>query len=218
MPSAATYLAFISAVIAYQIAPGPDAMLTIGRGVGQGWRIALATVLGMTLFAGLVQLPLLTLGVVSLIRSSPSGYALLQLAGAGYLVWLGIKLLASRSAHLGPDRTTSPGHYSVFAAAREGMICNLSNPSPWLFMLAFLPQFVDASRGSVTAQLFVLGLTQKLTGFAILSLHAVAAGALGSWLSRYPAVVQWQKRFAGATMICLGLRLLVAGDLRTTRA
>ena len=218
MPSAATYLAFISAVIAYQLAPGPDAMLVVGRGVGQGRRIALASVLGMTLFAGLIQLPLLALGVVSLIRSSPFGYTLLQWAGAAYLVWLGVQLLALRSPHQSSGCATVPPRYSIVAAVREGMICNLSNPTPWLFMLAFLPQFIDTSRGAVTAQLFIFGVTQKLTGFVILSIHAIAAGALGSWLSRYPAIVRWQNRFCGAIMIGLGLRLLIAGDSRTVRA
>ena len=217
MPNAATYLAFIGTLIAYQIGPGPDMMLIIGRGVGQGRRIGLASALGMTLFAGLIQLPLLALGIVSLIHSSPLGYSLLQWGGAAYLVWLVINLLISRNPDQSPGRKTLCHRYSTFAAVREGTICNLTNPSPWIFMLAFLPQFVDPSRGFVTAQLFLFGATQKLTGFVILSTCAVASGALGNWLNRKPSIVRWQTRFCGATMICLGLRLLVAGDLRTAR-
>jgi threonine/homoserine/homoserine lactone efflux protein len=91
-------------------------------------------------------------------------------------------------------------------------------PSPWIFMLAFLPQFVDPSRGSVAAQLFIFVATQKFTGFVILCVYAVASGALGNWLNQNPTIARWQTRFCGATMICLGLRLLIAGDVRTGRA
>jgi threonine/homoserine/homoserine lactone efflux protein len=214
VPSLATYCAFVGALIAYQMAPGPDAMLVVGRGVGQGWRTALASVFGMTLLAGLIQLPLLTLGVVSLLRSTRLGYDLLQWGGAIYLVYLGTTLLMSRGAQQSPGSAAAPCGYSAFAALREGAICNLSNPSPWIFMLAFLPQFVDPSRGSVTTQLFIFGATQKLTGFVILSAYAAASGACGNWLRRNPTVARWQTRFCGATMIGLGLRLMFAGDLR----
>jgi hypothetical protein len=71
MPGFETIFAFIAAVLIMQVTPGPDMMLIIGRGVGQGWQVALCTVLGMTLLAGLVQLPLLVLGLASLLQSSP---------------------------------------------------------------------------------------------------------------------------------------------------
>jgi hypothetical protein len=72
-------------------------------------------------------------------------------------------------------------------AIREGLVANLANPSPPSFMLAFLPQFVDPSRGSVIAQLLVLGATQKVTGFAVLGATALASGAVGGWLARRPS-------------------------------
>ena len=100
---------------------------------------------------------------------------------------------------------------SAWKAVREGLVANLTNPHPLVFMLAFLPQFVDPSRGSVTAQLLLLGATQKATGFAVLGATALASGAVGGWLARRPGLVVWQERFAGAVMVALGLRLLVSG-------
>jgi threonine/homoserine/homoserine lactone efflux protein len=94
---------------------------------------------------------------------------------------------------------------------REGLVANLTNPHPLVFMLAFLPQFVDPSRGPVAAQLLLLGATQKATGFAVLGATALASGAVGGWLARRPGLVVWQERFAGAVMVALGLRLLVSG-------
>ena len=81
MPDAATYAAFLAAVLAMQAVPGPDTMLVVSRGIGQGRQVAFWTVLGMTLAAGAVQLPLLALGVASVVRSSPFAFELLRWAG-----------------------------------------------------------------------------------------------------------------------------------------
>ena len=94
---------------------------------------------------------------------------------------------------------------------REGLVANLTNPHPLVFMLAFLPQFVDPSRGPVAAQLLLLGATQKATGLAVLGAAALAPGAAGGWLARRPGLAVWQERFAGAVMVGLGLHLLVSG-------
>ncbi|WP_245472628.1 LysE family translocator [Mesorhizobium sp. M7A.F.Ca.MR.148.00.0.0] len=133
-------------------------MLVMARGIGQGRDVALFTVLGMTLGAGLVQLPLIAFGLSSLVHASPLAFNLLRWAGAAYIVWLGVRLLLSSSATIptGDLKALRP-----LAAAREGMIANLSNPWPLMFMVAFLPQFVDPHRGSVTLQLVLLGATQK---------------------------------------------------------
>jgi LysE type translocator len=77
-PSATTYAAFVIAVLSVQLVPGPEAILILSRGIGQGRRIAVWTVVGMTLVAGSIQLPLLALGVASVIRSSPVAFELLR--------------------------------------------------------------------------------------------------------------------------------------------
>jgi threonine/homoserine/homoserine lactone efflux protein len=93
---------------------------------------------------------------------------------------------------------------------REGLIVNLTNPIPLVFMLALLPQFVDLVWGSVTAQLLVLGATQKATGFVVLGATALASGTLGRWLAQRPCLTLWQERLAGTVMIALGLRMFFA--------
>jgi threonine/homoserine/homoserine lactone efflux protein len=215
VPDASTYAAFLGAVLAMQAVPGPETMLVLSRGIGEGRRLAFWTVVGMTLAAGAVQLPLLALGVASLVRSSPLAFELLRWTGAAYLVWLGAGLLLRRragaAAQGGGITPTAAAAPSVWKAVRQGLIANLTNPQPLVFMLAFLPQFVDPSRGSVTAQLLTLGATQKATGFAILGATAIASGAVGGWLARRPGLLAWQERFAGAVMVALGLRLLVSG-------
>jgi len=212
----ATLAPFFLALIALQFSPGPDMLLVMGRGIGQGHRVAFLTAVGATLLAGLVQLPLLALGVASLIQSSPLAFGSLRWAGAAYLLWLGINLLRQSG---GPtEAAIKPASVTEWTALWEGAISNLTNPKVLVFMLAFLPQFVDPnSDWSITAQLLVLGTIQKSSGFAVLALVAFGAGRLGNWISQRPNLIVWQKRFTGVVLIGLGLRLAFAGDARPTR-
>ncbi|HYZ33120.1 MAG TPA: LysE family translocator [Crenalkalicoccus sp.] len=210
MPEPATLFGFATAVLIMQATPGPDMLLVLGRGIGQGRQVALCTVLGMTLLAGVVQLPLLVLGIASLLQASPLAFGLLRWAGAAYLVWLGIRLL--RAAGRAMHAAAAPRPASAWRSAREGAINNLTNPKPLLFMFAFLPQFVDPAAGPAWPQLLALGLVQKASGLAVLGTAALASGAVGGWLSRYPGLLAWQERCAGAVMVALGLRLALAGD------
>jgi threonine/homoserine/homoserine lactone efflux protein len=215
MPELTTYLAFLAAVLAYQLSgPGPDMLLVMSRGVGQGWRVALSTALGCVA-AGVIQIPLLALGLASLVASSPVAYEILRWAGAGYLIYLGIRLLFPRRNITSVQNTAgATSDVGWGAAFRQGMICNLTNPTVLTFMLAILPQFVDPSSGPAVMQLLVLGATMKGTGLLTLGSVALASGAVGGWLARHSGFLAWQERFAGAVMIALGLRLLFAGDAR----
>jgi threonine/homoserine/homoserine lactone efflux protein len=207
LPDHATYLPFLAAVFAMQAVPGPDTVLVAVRGMGQGRGMAFHTVLGMTLLAGLIQLPLLALGLGALAHASPVLFDLIRVAGAAYLVWLGLRFLLRTGTRL--SRAIAPAAPSPRHAMLQGMIINLTNPNPLIFMLAFLPQFVSPAQGSAAAQLLVLGATQKLTGFGVLGLVALGSGRLGDWLAEKPGFALWQSRLTGAIMIALGAWLLV---------
>jgi threonine/homoserine/homoserine lactone efflux protein len=208
LPDLTTYLGFVAAVLMMQAVPGPDTILVAVRGMSQGLRMALYTVLGMTLLAGLVQLPLLALGLGGIARASPVLFAVIQLAGAAYLVWLGLSFIFRATSGLAG--TSLPDPPSPRHAMIQGMAINLANPNPLVFMLAFLPQFVSPAGGSVAAQLLVLGATQKATGFGVLGLVALGSGRLGDWLAEKPGIALWQSRIAGITMIALGVWLLAS--------
>jgi threonine/homoserine/homoserine lactone efflux protein len=205
----ALWIAFVGTVIVMQMPPGPDTMLVVARGIGQGRVVALFTVLGMTAGAGMVQLPLIALGVSSLLRASPFAFAMLQWLGAAYLVWIGLRLVF-RSNDFPVQKDLQ--EISPFVAAREGMIANLVNPWPVTFMVAFLPQFIDAHGGSVGLQLLLLGATQKMTGALVLGTYAVATGSIGSWIMKRPRVRLWQQRIAGFFIVGLGLRMAFGGE------
>ncbi|RWC24916.1 MAG: LysE family translocator [Mesorhizobium sp.] len=212
MPEFPTYLAFLVAVLGYQLSgPGPDMILVISRGIGQGQRAALATATGC-ISAGVIQIPLLAMGLASLITSSPIAYGLLQLLGAAYLIAIGTKfLLVRKEAETESIVTSQEG--GLAGAFRQGMICNLTNPTALVFMLAVLPQFVHASTGSSAMQFIVLGATMKATGLLVLGAAALASGTVGGWLARNAGFLVWQKRLAGAIMIAVGVRLLLAATI-----
>lgn len=216
MFSLATLMPFFLALLALQLTPGPDMLLIVGRGVGQGRRVAILASIGATLLAGLIQLPLLALGVASLLQRSEIGFEVLRWAGAVYLIWLGVKILAQSSSSRTGAKKMAP--VADWTAMREGMASNLSNPKAWIFMLAFLPQFVDPnSEWSVSTQLLALGAMQKLSGFTVLSLVAFGAGGLGNWLSERPDWVVWQQRFTAAVFVGIGTYLILGTGARPAR-
>ena len=199
-----------------EVTPGPDMMFVISRGIGQGRKIALLSVVGMVFVSGIVQVALLVLGVASLLQAYPPALTVLRWVGAAYLAWLGIRLIGSfmhgnRQAIAAPRATG-------WSAVRDGTINNLTNPKSFLFMFAFLPQFVDPSAGPVWFQLLVLGSLQKLAGVVSLGSVAFASGTVGEWLNRWPVMLIWQRRFTGLVMIGLAVRLLLTGNVNASSA
>lgn len=208
MPTAEVFLPFLAALLLLELSPGPDMMLVMARGIGQGRRTALFTVVGMVFVAGIVQVSLLVLGLATLVGAYPMALSVLQWVGAAYLVWLGARtLLSSGAAHRQGKRS---GPISDWQAVMQGATNSLTNPKSLLFMFAFLPQFVDPARGPVWLQLLVLGSIQKLAGILSQGSIAFASGTVGQWLNRYPRLIAWQEKFTGVVMIALGVRLFLS--------
>lgn len=212
MPTVETFLTFLLALFLLEISPGPDMMLTIARGIGQGRRIAFLTVLGNVFVAGFVQVSFLVLGLVSLVHAWPIALDLLRWAGAAYLIWLGVRMLASSGADTKIKKTV---RITGREAIKQGAINSLTNPKSLLFMFAFLPQFVNPAVGPIWLQLLILGTIQKLTGIVSLGSVAFASGTFGAWLGKHPGFLKWQERFTGLVMIGLGLKMLLGGSAST---
>lgn len=215
MPSLETFMTFLLALTLLEISPGPDMMLTIARGVGQGRRIALLTVLGNVFVAGFVQVSFLVLGLVTVVHAWPVALDLLRWVGAAYLMWLGIKMIATSGTD---TRLRKTAKISDWNAVKEGALNSLTNPKSLLFLFAFLPQFVDPAAGPVWLQLLVLGSIQKLAGIVSLGSVAMASGTFGNWLGQHPGFIKWQERFTGVVMIGLGIRMLLSGSGVVTKA
>ncbi|MCA3086443.1 MAG: LysE family translocator [Alphaproteobacteria bacterium] len=209
MINSTTYIAFILAAIVTQITPGPSMMLVASRGVTQGWQLALCTAIGMTIVSGVIQVPVVVIGLASIFKSSKLAFLLLKWIGAVYLIWRGCQMLRE-TFRIGP---AGLGRNNAFAAIRDGLVSNLMNPKPLIFMIAYLPQFVDPDIGSVTRQMFVLGFTQKFTAFMILATVALTSGCFGNWLARRPLLLLWQGKLGAVATILVGLHVLLSSLL-----
>jgi len=138
-----------------------------------------------------------------LLRSSPMAFSAVRYAGAAYLIYLGIKMLAQKT-----DLTSQQlKAESLGAIFRQGAITNMLNPKVAIFFLAFLPQFVDARRGNVVLQILLLGLIFNVGGTLVNLAVAYAGGTLGELLRRNQSIARLQRRFTGLIFVGLGLRL-----------
>ena len=196
------WLAYSAACLLLVIAPGPDNLLAVGRGLSQG-RLA-ALVSGMASGAGILfHLATASLGLTLLMQTSVVAFWIVKLIGAGYLLWLGIKVLRSRSLISFQPAAKQP-LTSIFFT---GFLSAALNPKPGLFVLAFIPQFVDPLRGSVSTQMLVYGAWFALLTAIGFSLMGVFATVLTQWLRPRPRLVNGLNVGAGLTFVASGVSI-----------
>jgi threonine/homoserine/homoserine lactone efflux protein len=206
MPDLALWGLFVIASLVLLLTPGPAVLYIVARSVAQGRTAGLVSVLGIHL-GTIVHIVAAAVGLSALLVSSTVAFAIVKYVGAAYLIWMGVRTLLTKErdehAPVGPPE---PLH----RAFRDGFVVNLFNPKTAIFFLAFLPQFVDPTRGAIHWQILVLGFT--FMGLGILSdgLFAVAAGAAGDFLRRNRRFLRAQRWFAGTSFIGLGLTAAMA--------
>ena len=200
MPSPAHLALFALAALALNAAPGPSNFYVLSRSLAQGAGAGLVSALGLAL-GSLFHVALAVAGLAALLRYVPAAYDAIRLAGAAYLVYLGIRLLRGRDAGAEPAAVQRrPLGRVLFDAALVEML----NPKTALFFLAFLPQFVEPAAGPAAPQLLLLGLIVTLTALPCDALVALAGGRAARLLAR-SAQRHWPRRLAGSTLIGLGL-------------
>jgi len=194
---------FIVASVVLIVTPGQDMILVMSRSIAQGSAAGVATAAGVSV--GLVGHTLLaTLGLGAILRTSEWLFVLLKLAGAAYLVYLGVQLLRTpthRFAH------ASGAPRSLTRLFADGALSNVSNPKIAIFYFAFLPQFVSPNASRPTLAVFTLGLVFAVLTFVVKGPVGLAAGRLSGWLRRRPDALKWLYRTSGAVLIGLGLKL-----------
>ncbi len=201
---------FIAASLLLTLAPGPDNITVLSRGIAQGRMAALVAALGFT--TGLIgHTALAVFGIAAVIRSSPLLFDAIRYAGAAYLCYLGFLTLKHRDTALTGVPTATISLRKIY---RQSVIANLLNPKVTLFFLSFLPQFVHPGSGSVEQQMLLLGGIFMLCTLVIFSVIALASGTLGNWLRTRSAmgkpVGRHLQTLAGITFIGIGLRLAMA--------
>jgi threonine/homoserine/homoserine lactone efflux protein len=194
---------FIVASALLTIAPGPDIVYVLTRGVSQGPRAGMAAALGFA--SGCIfHTALAAVGIAALIRSSELAFDLVRYAGAAYLVWIGIQALRRRSSFAVEGAQDVRTLATIY---KQSVLGNMLNPKVTLFFLAFLPQFVNAGAGNAGWQMALLGAIFMIQTVVIFGAVALFAGWIGAWIRRQPAIGRRLNVFAGMTFIALGVRV-----------
>ena len=198
-----TLLTYLAVLLGFVLISGPAVLLTLARASTSGTRTGLATGFGIAV-GDLGHTLLAIAGISAVVAASAVLFSLIKYAGAVYLVYLGIRAILERvdTAHPASAVIITPRQ-----AFPQAVLAELLNPKSALFFLAFLPQFVDIDRGSVAAQLLMLGLLFVAMGPLTTAVVALAAGRLGTFLRANPTVRRWQGRFVGGIHCELGRRL-----------
>lgn len=203
-------LSFFGAALLLGMSPGPDILFVLTQSALYGWRSGVVTTLGLV--TGLcVHTTAVAFGVAALFQTSAVAFHLLQLAGAGYLLWLAWG--AFRAGALRADLASDPAAHvpGLGALYRRGILMNVTNPKVSLFFLAFLPQFCDPARGSVSVQVLVLGLLFMLATVLVFCAVAFLGGRLAMWFNRCPWWQRGLQRLAACVFVGLAVALLCAG-------
>ena len=201
-------LAFLLAASLITISPGPDNLMVLSLGMSCGRKPGMAFGLGCALGC-LSHTLLAAIGVSSLLLASPIAFTTLRVVGGLYLFWLGLQALRSRGESTVPVQEAATFNSSAMRLFWRGVLANAINPKVMLFFLAFLPQFVDATRGDVSWQLAAFGLAFTGQAAVLFGLLGYFAGTVGQGFARWPAVAVWFDRLAGLIFCGLGLRLVV---------
>lgn len=187
------------------VSPGPDTLYVLARSLGQGRRAGVISALGICC-GFLVHITAAVIGLSAILMTSALAFAAVKFVGAGYLIYLGIRTLMDRAKGLDIPQLTTAAYHRLF---RQGFMTNVLNPKVALFFLAFMPQFVDPARSTVTLQVIVYGLIDMAMCLVWLSAVAFIAGSARRWLVQQRSFWGVQRWLTGGVLVFLGIRLLL---------
>lgn len=196
-----TYLLYVAAVALLILTPGPTMLMCMTNSLNHGLRRAMTSVAGaVTAVLGVMLLSALGLG--ALLAASEAAFTAVKVAGAAYLIWLGIKTFRSSAAlHLGTGAQRGRSFYL------QGLLVGASNPKAVLFFAAFFPQFLDPA-APMAPQLAILALTFVALEFTVLTLCALGVSRLVPLL-KTSGPVKWINRICGGLFTVMGGLLLL---------
>lgn len=209
MPSPGQLFAFAVVSLVFVAIPGPSVLFTISRALTMGRRPALITVIGNA--AGVyLHVVAVALGVGAIVEGSLAVFTILKLAGAAYLIYLGVQAIRHRR-DVGQVLNRAVPVLRSRRVLADGFIVGVSNPKSIVFFAAVLPQFVDPAAGRVPLQLLLLGVVSIAAALVSDSVWAVVAGAARDWFGRSPRRLAAIGGAGGMVMIGLGVHLAFTG-------
>jgi threonine/homoserine/homoserine lactone efflux protein len=198
---------FIVSSLALLIVPGPAVLYIVTRSLSQGRTAGLASMAGVNAGA-LTHTLAAALGLSAILVSSTLAFSVVKYAGAAYLIYLGVRQFFTKGAL----EDVQYGHESLWRIFSQGYLVSIFNPKLALFFFAFLPQFVDASRGSPTLQMLTLGLLFVVLAAISDGLYALLSSNMFAWLKRNPRFASRQKYVTGSVYVGLGLTAAMTGS------
>lgn len=203
---------FFVAALVLALLPGPSIFYVSTRSLAAGRLEGLASGAG-TGIGGMVHVAAGTAGLSALVLASAQLFALLKLAGAVYLVWMGIGMFRAARRDAAMLQTVEPKPANPRRAVVDGILVEALNPKTAAFFIAFLPQFVDLSRGHVALQFLLLGLVSVVLNTSVDLVVALAAGAVRGSLTERGNTIMRVRQGAGGLMVALGVDLLLTRRL-----
>ena len=210
MPDAHAYVLFVVAALALLLVPGPAVVYVVARSVSGGRLTGLVSVLGIEL-GTLTHVVFAAAGLSAIVASSVVAFSVVKWLGAAYLVYLGLRQILGRGGE-DEDTELADSEDSRFRVFYQSVLVQILNPKVALFFLAFLPQFVDPSRGAAWTQIVVLGATLAFLGLFTDGLYALLGGTAGGWIRKRGGSLRRAGRYVtGGIYIALGAVAAISG-------
>jgi threonine/homoserine/homoserine lactone efflux protein len=208
MPDTSTYALFVAAALALLLVPGPAVVYVVARSVSGGRLTGLVSVLGIEL-GTLTHVLFAAAGLSAIVASSVVAFSVVKWLGAAYLIWIGLKQIFGRGDG---ETEVSVGGESRLRVFYQSVLVQILNPKVALFFLAFLPQFVDSSRGAAWTQIVVLGATLAFLGLFTDGLYALLGGTAGGWIRKRGGGLRRAGRYVtGGIYVALGAVAAISG-------
>uniref|UniRef100_Q07TS5 Lysine exporter protein (LYSE/YGGA) n=1 Tax=Rhodopseudomonas palustris (strain BisA53) TaxID=316055 RepID=Q07TS5_RHOP5 len=199
---------FVLAGMLLSITPGPDTAYIVGRSVQHGRRGGAVAALGVGIGC-LLHIVAAAVGLSALLAASATAFMIVKLAGAAYLIWLGLRMLLAQPA-MAAGSPPPADVASLWQIFWQGALTNALNPKVALFFLAFLPQFVDAEAPHKGLAFLALGLVFDLNG-TLWNLGVALATAKAAHRARHSRrVLLWINRALGGLFVAFGIRVAMA--------
>jgi threonine/homoserine/homoserine lactone efflux protein len=206
MLSIEAFSAFFLASTLLAIAPGPDNVFVLTQSALHGKISGLVVMFGLCTGL-LVHTAAVAFGVAIIFQASALAFKMLKVIGASYLLYLAWQIFRASPEQI---RMNDNQQRSLGALYRRGIIMNVTNPKVSIFFLAFLPQFADPERGSISLQMVALGSVFIIATVLVFGMFALIGGALGDWLNRSKHAQRIMNRVAGTVFVGLALKLATA--------
>ncbi len=201
-----TVALFLAANVALAFAPGPDNIFVLTQSALHGRKAGFLVTIGFCT-GSMVHTAAVSLGVAAIFQTSELAFDILKIVGALYLLYLALQAFKASASKIGESAEAQTDMRKLYL---RGVIMNITNPKVAIFFLAFFPQFTDATAGSITIQMMVLGGLFMIVTLFVFGAIAWTAGFLGEWLTESEKAQVVLNRIAGTVFAGLALRLAIS--------